>query len=203
MHLLPSIRSRATLAAMRLAAVYAAGVTLLFLALVVRDAGIREVLREVEFLAIPAGICFGAAFLLLAIGRRLGFTALWLCSLGFWAWLTLRYQHLGWWPAANFLVWSVLSAPLYLIVHVGFRPPTSTRRWTKLTTFAEFILWTSLAVAAVLMDPPIDVVMLDEPWWFGTLERILTVAWYLTPPVVTMLALRHVHRSPDARRVAQ
>jgi hypothetical protein len=177
---------------MRLAAVYASGLTLLFLAFGLSIGRIRDLLRDLEMLAIPASVCFGAAFVLLAIGRRLGFTALWLSILGFWALFIFGYQSHGLRAGIGFVLWSFMAAPLYVIVRAGFQR-TATAGSGKLA--AGFAVWGSLFLAGVLLeDWPPALTDAERPW-LAIVPIIVTAAWCIAPVVVTALAIRHVHRS--------
>ena len=184
---------RSILAAVRIAAIYAIGVSLLFLAMELGFEGTREVLQNLQFLAIPMAFCFGAAFLLLAVGRRLGFTALWLAVFGLWAWSISSFRPFVA-PGSSFVLWSLLAAPLYLIVRTGFASTVDQPAWRR-AAVVGWVVWAGLAVAAPYAANvwPADVGQLLP---VRRLLRLLTALWYMAPVAVTAISLNHLHRRP-------
>lgn len=75
---------RNLLAAMRLAALYAAGVLLLAIPFGLLDSGFSNLMATLTGSPILAGFVFAIGFLLLAVARRIGFAILWLLLLAYW-----------------------------------------------------------------------------------------------------------------------
>jgi hypothetical protein len=189
--------SRRARAAARVAAVYAAGTALLLLVLVLPFGdGMSTLLEDLAILSVPVGLCFVMAFVLLAAARRAGFTALWAVLLALHLWLSLRERPYGPRPDLDFVLWSVLAAPLYLIGVVGF-PATGAkrRRWPER---AGAIAWAALAVLGFVSG---------TATYSGALvpgllaaSGALELAWRIAPVAISIAAIRRVHRgaAPDA-----
>jgi hypothetical protein len=141
----PSKRLRA---AVKLAAIYATCVTVLLL-LLGTTASLERVLDILPFYSIPAAICFAIAFLLLAVARRAGFTALWLIGAGLWGWAVIQeLDPFG--VRAAFLAWSVFAAPLYAMCTLGFPRQSQDRaRWRRWMSAAVGPAWVALVVIAL------------------------------------------------------
>ena len=189
----PSKRLRA---ALTLAAVYAAGVLLLLLALFIMTSTPGEVLKTLPILSIPTAICFAGAFLLLAVARRAGFTALWLVVFGFWIWSAYPYFSLF---RANreFISWSLLAAPLYAMVVLGFHhQPSRTAGWRRWITVAISVAWAVLGAIAIEFDNlSIQYFVRQAPpmllFW-----RTVAFAWVIAPPAVTVTAILRLYDGP-------
>ena len=197
MALVSSSLARSMLAAARLAVMYTSGVILLLLALLVTVGGVDEVLRELAGLALPLGICLGIAFVVLAVARRAGFSTLWLAALTLWAWLALRERYHGPRPGPDFVLWTVLAAPLYGMVRLGFGSPVGRTARRRAAAVAFAVGWGALAVAGVLLEywPP-EFFDPGRPE-LALVRGALEVLWRTVPVAVTGMALWRVHR-PDA-----
>jgi hypothetical protein len=191
MNLLPQFSTRAIKAALRLAGFYAVCVTVLVVALVVSLGGFRDIVRDLGALALPAGICFAVAFLLLLLARRLGFTALWLALLALWALASFRNPG----PGPVFVLWSLFAAPLFLMVQLGFRSVADKSASVGLMTS---LFWITLAIAGVLFRYPLDLMLNNEPWWVRLMSSVLTAAWWIAPAAITAVAIRQIHAATPA-----
>lgn len=183
--------SKQLLAALRLAAVYGAGVAVLLLAYLATGASLHDLMAILPYLSIPAAICFAVAFLVLGVARRTGFVILSLLLFGIWLWQALgvtshdwRFAHIN----LDFIAWSILAAPLYTMVAIGF-PPTSIRRpWIS---WAVAAAWATLAVAADRIGTPFF--FYGPPFALMTLLRVL---WLAAPTVLTLTAIYRIRESP-------
>lgn len=183
--------SKQVLAALRLAGVYGAGVAVLLLAYLAMGASLHDLMGMLPYLSIPAAICFAVAFLVLGVARRTGFVILWLLVFGIWLWQALggtshnwRFSHIN----LDFIAWSILAAPLYTMVAIGF-PPTGTRRaWIS---WAVAAAWAALAVAADRIGSPF--------FFYGppsALTILLRILWLAAPTVLTLTAIYRIRESP-------
>lgn len=189
---LPS--KRVVAAASRLAAVYAAAVTVLLLTLILLIGVPIRFLADLATLSIPAVICFAGAFLLLAVARRAGLTALWLLILALWTWLILLVRGFDDGPTVgkSFVMWSTLAAPLYAMVAIGFPALNSPPR-RRLATWSIGGAWAALAVMGVKID--------FQPEWSRTiwpLWTFLQLLWVAAPPALTVRALLRVYKRAPA-----
>jgi len=188
-------------AAVTLAAVYAAGVIVLLLMMLVLDDPPIGVLRTLPFLGIPALVCFAIAFLLLAVARRAGFTALWVVILGLWVASVAPAYRLFRVPA-EFTSWSVFAAPLYAMVVFGFprRLAAGPARWRLWASMAVAPAWIALFFVAAFpfyrFAPTLEYMPLAQrvPHW---LWRPLLLAWLAFPPALTLAGILRVYsRAP-------
>lgn len=190
----PSKRLRA---ALTLAAVYAAGVTLLLVTLISEADSPRRVLDTLPLFSIPAGICFAVAFLLLAVARRAGFTALWVVVFSFWAWATTQDAS-PFAASSEFVAWSLFAAPLYAMCALGFRHETPRAAgWRQWMSIALWPVWTGLVVMALRQVQLVDSYYPLHWPYMGWLGRSLLTAWLVTPPAVTLAGIHRVYsRAP-------
>jgi hypothetical protein len=140
---------RVCLAAIRLAAFYAAGVVVLLLLIGTLLDG-PPPLRVLAYVGVPFGTFFLLAFLLLAVARRAGFAALWILLLALWVWM-IRQSDLTINAPRIFLAWSALAIPLFAIGALGTSvaragAPTLTRMSRPLLILS---VWAALAALAV------------------------------------------------------
>ena len=178
-------------AALTLAALYAAGVLLLFLAVFIMKSTPRDVLRTLPVLGIPTAICFASAFILLAVARRAGFTALWILVFGLW--VVSVYPDFSLFRAnLNFLSWSLLAAPLYTMVSLGFRRPPSAgwRRWLRM---AIPVTWAALGAIAIGFDDLSLQYFLRQPSPILLFWRAMSIAWAVAPPAVTVASILWIY----------
>jgi hypothetical protein len=180
------VPSKRILAAARLAAIYAGGVTGLLLALYLTTASPSDrFLGDVRFFTMPFAVCFAAAFLVLGVAGRVGFTALSLLVFGVWAWGMLGGpgSH-GTRPAADaLLAWAILAAPLHAMIALGF-PASAPSKWARGRAWATFSVWSSLLILVSMILRftawfrwPAQPV---EAWW------ILQIAIAVLPPSITI-----------------
>lgn len=173
---------RPLLAALKLASVYTGAVVLISSALILLEPSEFSWWQTFMYLlAIPTAVCFVIAVVSLAVGRRFGFTVMWamLCGLWLWSWVA---SPEGSDPGPNFVLWTVLSAPLYLICATGFSPVLSPRyRWYP---FALAAIWAGLAVAGV---PGVRIRV-------DAIQSALDAAWMVFPLVLTTLMVYRIHR---------
>jgi len=191
---------RVCLAAMRLAAFYAAGVVVLLLLIGTLLDG-PPPLSVLAYVGVPFGIFFLLAFLLLAAARRAGFAALWILLLALWVWL-IRQSDLTVDAPRVFLAWSALAIPLFGIGALGTfgaqaDAPTLTRMPRPLLIL---IVWAALAALAMYatggtmalpfyVDPDQLVYKLGRfvwppaPFAFSAIE--LARVWRATSPVTS------------------
>ena len=102
-------------------------------------------LAYLSVLAIPLGV----AFLLLAVARRAGFVAFWTILLVFWGFVVRAVRVPDAIPL-EFVFWSVLALPLWIIGHAGVRDPASRKiRLGRLTlSQPTLVLWCWLLLLA-------------------------------------------------------
>ena len=190
----PSKRLRA---ALKLAAVYASGVTLLMMTLASITKSRDQVLEMLPVYSIPAAICFAAAFLLLAVARRAGFTALWLIILCLWIWGLAQDFDSDAIPG-GFLAWTLLAAPLYVMCALGFRGQASPARWRKWLSIAVPLSWAALYVMALRQLHSSHESFFEHrqytAWWVWS---SLQYAWLVTPPAISVAGIFRVYaRAP-------
>lgn len=166
---------------------YAGAVAALLLALLFAIDG-GATMRALAELAIPAGACFGAAFLLLATARRAGFTVLWALGLGLWAWMSFGHQPHGPRPGIAFFLWSVFALPLAAMTWVGFGDDEAApaRQGARLSVLVA-LLWAGLLTASVFIESG-----------YG---RALALCWQVAPLLVTAAAAVRIHRRQRSVRV--
>jgi len=194
--------SKRLLAALKLAAVYASGVTLLMMTLLSITKSPDRVLDMLPLYSIPAAICFAAAFLVLAVARRAGFTALWLIILSLWAWgLSLDFDSDA--IRGGFPAWTLLAAPLYVMCAVGFRGQSSPARWRQWLSIAVPLGWAALYVVALRQLHSFHSHDFERRqysgWWVWSW---LEYAWLVAPLAITVSGILRVYsRAPtDAAR---
>lgn len=196
LHYRPSKRLRA---AASLAALYAAGVTLLGIGLISTDS--PRPFEMLPLFSIPAAACFGLAFVLLAAARRAGFIVLWLVVFG--SWVSAASQDFGPFSAGGeFLTWSVLAAPLYAMCTIGFRRRSSRRpRWRGWMLVVLRLAWPTLAVLAIpyfAMRGHYAV----HGQYLAWPSRWLLVGWLATPPAITLAGILRVYGGVPADTTA-
>lgn len=197
----PSKRLRA---AVKLAAIYATCVTMLLL-LLGTTGSLERVLDILPFYSIPAAICFAIAFLLLAVARRAGFTALWLIGAGLWNWTVIQEMDL-FGVRAGFLAWSVFAAPLYAMCTLGFpRQSPKPARWRQWISIAAGPAWAALVAIALQQLRLLDDLSYGRGQYLGRFWPWLFFAWLVVPPAITILGILRVHsRAPsDSSRPPQ
>ncbi|HEX6042014.1 hypothetical protein [Longimicrobium sp.] len=145
---------RIGMAAVRLGALYGAGVFLLLLLLGTWTgewAGAAGVI--ISSYAAQAGTLAVVAMLFLAAARHFGYVALWLLLVGAWfAGPMARWTNLG--VMAGFIFWSVAAIPLYLVGMPGVAGPRPHRR-PRLTGPAIVLgCWALLMALALATTPP-------------------------------------------------
>lgn len=183
---------RVVAAAVRLAAVYALGVSTLLIVLLISTDETRAILADLPVVSIPASICFAIAFLILGVARRAGFTTLWLLIFGLWAWqLLMVYRGYVGRPQVEFVMWSILAAPLYAMVSIGFPPATPARptRWRRLRNWSLVATWAALTALAVSFEPYSPFARHPWPLWM-----VLQLAWLAIPPALTLDAIFRVYK---------
>src|SRR5687767_8586296 len=158
-------------AAARLAGLYAIGVVLLVIPLVLLPSGALPAFRDLAIVAVPAGLLFLVAFPVLAAARRAGFVALWLLLAGLWVLLLVAHDM----PIElliGFAAWSALAFPLHVLGALGVPSGFGLRiaRVRVGVAPAVTIVWMALLIAAVtvLYTTPSFLHPLDE----GTLYRV-------------------------------
>jgi hypothetical protein len=193
---------RVIAAAVRLAGVYAVGVTVLLLALMISTDRPSAILADLRVLGFPAAICFAASFLLLGVARRAGFLALWVLISGFlWAWPTFLFRgHLGPPTAEAFVLWSIFAAPLYAMVSIGFSSttaPTASSRSRSWVSFAIAVVWLSLASWGVRYGKLYEWLPRPGPWL-----RLFSIPWLVVPPALTFRSILHLTRRAELQPTA-
>jgi len=193
---------RILLAAVRLAALYGAGVTILFLALILLPAFTQSIPPSVgEAMAVisaPFLTLFPLSFLLLAITRRFGFGIMWALLAAFWV-LMLRAGYGTTLIIVAFLVWSILAAPLYVMVAAGVprsgQAAPRSRLWARLGVLA----WLVLALSG-------ELVFASKAFFSGRPAsagmQLLLHVWVIAPFVIVATAFSRLRplfrRSPEA-----
>jgi hypothetical protein len=188
--------SKRLIAALKLAAVYAAAVTLLLMVLTSISDSPARVLKMLPFYGIPGAICFAGAFLLLAVARRAGFTALWLTILGLWT-TALVQDFEPYAVRGGFAFFTLLAAPLYAMCALGFPHPSATRaRWRQLLSITGGLAWAALFVVALRQLHFLDAFERRQyvaPWLWSSLQY----ACLVIPPAVTLAGILRVYsRTP-------
>ena len=188
------------LAAIRLAAFYAAGVVSLLLLLGSLLDG-PPPLRVLAYVAVPFGVFFLLAFLLLAVARRAGFAALWILLIALWVWM-IGESELSIDASRIFLAWSALAIPLFAIGALGtsgaqLTAPTLIRTprplpillvWSVLAALALYATGGTMALP-FYVDPDQLVyklgrfVWLPAPFAFSAIE--LARVWRATSPATS------------------
>jgi hypothetical protein len=128
----------AVLAALRLAAIYAAGVLLLAAPLVAFLGGLLPALT----IPVLAVVGFLAGFIALAVARRVGFVILWSLLVLLWV-QTVGQRVFA--AGGDLLVWTVFAAPLYLITVMGLTPSHRRLRLEMSITLAAWAVVAALA----------------------------------------------------------
>jgi len=147
MQAIPAWR-RVIRAAGRLAAIYVSTVLVLLVVVGSLMDGVLPSLDELLALWIPLSFVFMIAFLLLAVARRAGFTALWLVALGIWVWLLSDSSVPS--VGLQFIGWTILAFPLYLLGVVG---APSAQPGARRISGAIVLGWWGFVAAAYFMNP--------------------------------------------------
>jgi len=190
----PSKRLRA---ALTLAAVYAAGVTVLLLTVISSADSPRRVLQMLPLFSIPAALCFAVAFLLLAVARRAGFTALWAVVFGLWV-LAASQDFNPFAANTSFVSWSFFAAPLYAMCAVGFPSSSQPPRWRQWMSVALWPAWAALVALAFAQLRLLNEYEFLRGQYIGSLGRSLQLALWVTPPAITLVGILRVHSRPPA-----
>jgi hypothetical protein len=191
-------------AAARLAGLYAIGVVLLVIPLVLLPRGALTAFRDLAIVAVPAGLLFLVAFPLLAAARRAGFAALWLLLAGLWVLLLVAHDM----PIElliGFVAWSALAFPLHVLGALGVPSGFGLRiaRVTVRVAPTVTIVWMTLLIAAVT-------ILYTTPFLLDPLSRhsavlaagsIAPFVWGPAPLIFATLSLGHVWAG-TARRIA-
>jgi hypothetical protein len=134
---------RVLLAATRLAALYAVGVTLLLIPLyfLLGDPFVRDWSRLIKLTTVPFAVLFAVAFVLLAVARRVGFAVLWLLQLAWWAVLLRITLHVD--APSMFIVWTPFALPLYVLGALGTREAhrSAGRGWRIVASGLPVAVW--------------------------------------------------------------
>jgi len=123
--------------------------------------------------------------------RRAGFTALWILVFGLW--VVSVYPDFSLFRAnLNFLSWSLLAAPLYTMVSLGFRRPPSAgwRRWLRM---AIPVTWAALGAIAIGFDDLSLQYFLRQPSPILLFWRAMSIAWAVAPPAVTVASILWIY----------
>ena len=179
---MPDRMKRILLAALRLAAVYAVGVAVLFLPMVLWRGGHGVYLGELRTVAIQSAVAFLVAFILLALARRVGFVALWGLLLTLWISEVPKDVFITAVPSW-FIVWTVPALPLYIIGMVASRSSTSRLGLRAVSVGA--VLWMVLFVGAIVYEfayHPFD----KDQTWFVLMARFV---WLPAPLILAALAI--------------
>ena len=182
-------------AALKLAAVYGAGVTPLWITLAIMSDPPPRVFDTLLLLSLPVGICFAIAFLLLAVARRAGFTALWLIVAGFWTWGVLQEFEL-FAIRGGFIFFTLFAAPLYAMCVLGFRREAATPvRWRQVLSVAIWPAWAALVGVALEPHGGHHALHVFEhrQYFGGWIWTLLRYAWLVTPPAITAAGLLRVY----------
>ena len=195
--------TRVLLAALRLGAIYAAGVTAILLAVIaVVNAGAVPMLEFVKVVSIPTAALMLLAFVALAVARGIAFLVLW--GLALFAWiLLLRLPPVHGWLASAFALWTILAAPLAAMVAIGQPAPVSVSRMSKLARRSITIAWIALFGLAIVSEMAVGayVSLGPLPEWLSTLVHPL---WIATPFVIGVhgmvraVALLRAHKTETA-----
>ena len=182
------------LAAARLAGLYAVGVALLLIPVLLFPGGLSA-LREIPIVALPTGILFVLAFLVLAVARRVGFAVLWLLLVGLWTTVLLGHG-VAIEIVIGFVGWSALALPLHALgalgVTSGFRL-TMGRLSVSLSTMVS-ILWAGalLPAIALLYTSPFFMHPLEEAASYRVASSLARFIWAPAPFVFAVVSLAHV-----------
>ncbi len=140
---------------MRLAAIYAAGVLILLIPLILRSRheGFEPDRHPWLELPVIGAVCFVLGFVALAAVKRLGFALLW--GLLVWWWIVMIGSN-G--PLVfldvPFLAWTAFAGPLYVLSAVGLSPETArSRRW-QFEVVLTLLIWASIALLAFFLVRP-------------------------------------------------
>ena len=194
---------RIGLAAIRLAALYAVAMFALLIGFVSFVEGL-PLLSDLAELALPFGITFCIAFLILAVARRAGFVALWIVLLSAWVWLLRDGAPFVEVPKV-FIGWTILALPLFAIGALGSsgrdgRWPALLRRAHPLVVLAVWLVIAGVALYSALNTPYMH--WYDGPTRFGTLFS--KIVWIPTPFVIAALEITRIWlaTSPDKPQAA-
>ena len=195
--------SRVLLAALKLGAMYAIGVTAIFLFIILLlNAGAIPLLGILSRIWIPVAVLTLLAFVTLAIARGIGFLLLWGLTLAAWVLLLTGPASFNPMPSA-FLLWSMLTMPLAAIVALGQPSSVPVTRNAKLVRRSITLVWLTLFALAMVSEMAFGeyVSVGPLPHWLSSLLHPL---WFLTPFVIGVngvtraLALFRAHRTPAA-----
>jgi len=163
----------------RLAAIYAAGVLILLIPLIVRTRHEGFAPNSQPWLELPVigAVCFVLGFVALAAIKRLGFALLW--GLLVWWWIVLVGDGPGLFLDRPFLAWSAFAAPLYVLSAIGLTETVSSRRW-QFEVVLTLLIWAIIAVLAFFFAQPVGAVLRIRDTGFqyiGTVRAYLYAAW--------------------------
>jgi hypothetical protein len=145
--------ARILLAAVRLAAIYAAGVLILLIPLIVRSRNEGFEPNSQPWLQLPVigAVCFVLGFVALAAVKRLGFALLW--GLLLWWWIRMIGPGPVVFLDMPFVAWTAFAAPLYILSAIGLTETTSSRRW-QVEFVLTLLIWAIIAVLAFFFGQP-------------------------------------------------
>ena len=112
---------RAGAAAMRLAALYAVGAAFLLVPVTLLLEGAPPFSRDLAWAALPFGVLFLLAFVVLVLARRVGLAAMWILLVTLWIWLLFAAEGSNVVLCRLFVGWSSMAAPLFAIGALGVR----------------------------------------------------------------------------------
>lgn len=174
--------ARILLAAVRLAAIYAAGVVILLLPLMAWWSRRGELSPDDQpWLKVPVAglVCFAFGFVALAAVKRLGFVVLW--GLLLWQWITTVDTPMVFLDMP-FLAWTALGVPLYVLSAVGLSSETAGfRRW-RIEFVTTLLIWAIIAAVAFLFAQPVGQFMrIEDPvravYYARTAQGYAYAAW--------------------------
>jgi hypothetical protein len=179
--------TRVLAAALRLAAVYGVGVSVLLALVIVpvilTDDAVLRFREAVGVVSIPFFLTFAVAFLVLAMTRRFGFALAWLALLALWG-IALRSEPTALAPE-SFLLWSVLAAPLFAMVMIGV--PSSASPRGRGVALGVTLVWVALFVANELAL--VQLVPVAGAAWGSPAGRARVIATLAAPVAISAVAL--------------
>ena len=203
---------RIGLAATRLAALYAAGVTTLvvatFVVLRIVDGGSRlPRVAEVFYLnAIPFSFAFLSSFVVLAVARRAGFVLLWSLLLALWGYLLFVAQHSSRGvenAVVGMFAWSVLALPLFALVVLGVPEcgGAPRRRWWAPGPGPLLAAWI-VSIAAGIATAMTPAYVGGQPAVLHSILNAVYLVWVPVPFLVGAWSIARVWPSRMSARLA-
>jgi hypothetical protein len=180
---------RIALAAVRLAAMYAATAGLLFVLVILAMERSVGALRVLRVSWAPVGAAFLLVLLVLAVARKIGFALLWALLFALWVRTLTNGGHL--FLPVLFIFWTVGAAPLYALIAIALQDEAHSTRGVAglVRRWGLIIGWAVLVVAALSAPTPTS-----SEWGLPVEWRPVQLLWASMPLIVALSSVWQLRR---------